>query len=302
MWSASPWWPYGRWRPRPAEGPRAGMYRAAAPRGQQGQVALPRHRPGVVVAQRIVQHPGRPQEIPGDPRQAGRAHRAHGSSRRGERPCGLRGVLAPRRTARATCGEGRGLLPGGGFGRAGSCLRGAAPHRRDAPRARAPFLDTDPGQREASPPWYGLAIQACNAPLQSRGVVAGVGHHDCSARPEGAPLGARPMVTTAHPLSRGPRNHRSATAWHGTITAPWAGPTGKASPREAPRQHQHGPRHPTAWAQGRGRHRRLEALEPCAKVHRGLLRRLRVAGVVDDHSLTALREKPFHRCTCWRRY
>jgi hypothetical protein len=93
------------------------------------------------------------------------------------------------------------------------------------------------------------------------GVLAGFGHHDFIARQQVDTVGAIQMVTKEHPTERGPRDYRREKALHGTITAPWAGPTGHASHRDTPRHHQHGQRHPPELAQGRGRHLRLEALE-----------------------------------------
>ena len=237
----------------------AGQRRLAAPRGKQGYVALPRHRPGVVVSNMTVQHPGRQRAIPGDQFQDGVEQRAKVQSLRGEGHFGLCGVLAALRTPRATCGEGRFGLPGCGFGLASSLLRGAAHNLRYAPRERAPFLETDPGPRAASQPWSGLALQTGKEPLQSLGVFAGFGHHDFIARQQVDPCGAIPLVTKEPPTARGPRAYRRDNAWHGTLTAPWAGPTGHAAHRDAPRHHPHGQRHPAEVAQGRGRHRRLEA-------------------------------------------
>jgi hypothetical protein len=78
------------------------------------------------------------------------------------------------------------------------------------------------------------------------GVLARFGHHDFIARQEVDVLGALHVVTKEHPTARGPRDHRREQRLHGTITAPWAGPTGHASHRDAPCHDQHGTSNPTA--------------------------------------------------------
>jgi hypothetical protein len=200
-------------------------------------------------------------------------------------------------------GDGRFRRPGCCVGRAGRWLRGAAHTRRDAHRERGPCLGAAHGQPAARQPWPGLAIQTGTAPSPSMGVLARVGHPAFSARQAVDLLGAIPVVTTAHPLERGPRAQRRDNALHGTITAPWAGPPGPASPRDAPCHDPHGTSHPTAWASGRRRHLGWEPSDTRSQVHWGLPRRWSsLEVVVDDNSPIALRWKPFQVRVFWRRY
>jgi hypothetical protein len=84
--------------------------------------------------------------------------------------------------------------------------------------------------------------------MQSMGVLARCGHHDVIASQEGGIRGARQVVTKEHPKQRGPRDHRGEKTLHSPITAPWAGPTGQASHRDAPRHDQPGSSKPAALA------------------------------------------------------
>ena len=113
---------------------------------------------------------------------------------------------------------------------------------------RAPRLGADQGPQAEGQPRHWRAIPTGKAPIQAMGVLARVGHHDVIASQEVTLLCTLQLVTKAHPQQRGPRDHRGEQAVHGTITAPWAGPTGHASHRDASRQDPEGRSHPAALA------------------------------------------------------
>ena len=110
------------------------------------------------------------------------------------------------------------------------------------------------------------------------------------------------MLTEKHPKQYGPRKRLREKTLAGAVTAIFARPVGDAQHGYSARHQQHGHSNPMQWAQSRCGHKGLEALEKCYNCHRGLLRRLRVAVVMDYNSTTALRWKPFHVRVFWRRY
>ena len=274
--------------------------RRAAPLGKQVQVARPGDRQGVAVANMTVQSQVRQGARPGDPVEEGVAPGTKRPSLGGEGHVCWAVVRTPLRRPRAAFGDGWCPLLGCCRRLAGSLLGWAAHPRLDVHRERAPFREADQGQPAAGQPRHWLAIQTGKESIQSVGVLARFGHHDCIASQAGDLRCAIPGVTTAHPKQRGPRDHRGENTLHGTLTAPWTGPTGPASHRDAPRHDQHGSSHPAAWAEGRRRHRGMEPLHQCDHGHGGLpCRWLSVEGVVDDNSTTVLRPKPFHvSCPC----
>jgi len=133
-------------------------------------------------------------------------------------------------------------------------------------------------------------------------MFAGFGGDDFIAHQQLPCPGTVDMMTKEPPKQRVPRDHRREKALHSAVATPCPCPARAAQYGDPSRHHQHGPGNPAAVAQGRCRDMGLEALEKCYNVHRGLLRRLRVEGVVDDNSTTALRQKPFHVSAFWRRY
>jgi len=133
-------------------------------------------------------------------------------------------------------------------------------------------------------------------------MFAGFGGDDFIAHQQLPCPGTVDMMTKEPPKQRGPRDHRREKALHSAVATPCPCPARAAQHGDPSRHHQHGPGNPAAVAQGRCRDMGLEALEKCYNVHRGLLRRLRVEGVVDYNSTTALRQKPFHVSAFWRRY
>jgi len=82
----------------------------------------------------------------------------------------------------------RGLCPfgrlGSRFGLASCLFRVAADDLLDTHWKRPPFLDAHQGESEEGKPWYRLAIQAGEEPIEAMGVLAGFCHDDFIARDE----------------------------------------------------------------------------------------------------------------------
>jgi hypothetical protein len=258
--------------------------------------------PGVGMANVTIPHQGGQRDNRGDPVQPGVDHAWDPSPLRPQRHFGLGLVLTALWTPTATLCSGRWWLLGARVRLAGSVLCVAAHALLDAHRARAPFLDTDPREGKAGPSWHWLAVQTGKAPIQAVGVLACCGDPHCIARQEVERLGTVPMLTAAAPPPHRPWHGLGEQARHGAIAAPLAGPAGQAPHGDASGHDQQGACDPPEVAEGRRRHRGSETLEQCSHVHTGLLRRLRVAVVVDDNSSIVLRQKPFQVHAFWRRY
>ena len=258
--------------------------------------------PGVVMANVTIPHQGGHRDHLGDQVQHGVDQALDPSPRRRQRHVGLGVVLTALWTPTATLCRGRVWRLGARVRLAGSLLGGAAHALLDAHRARAPFLDPDPRAGTAGPSWHWRAVPTGPAPIQAVGGLAGVGDHHGIARQEVEMIGTVPMLTAEAPPPHRPWPGLGDTALHGAIAAPLAGPAGKPAHGDASGHDQPGACDPTAWAEGRRRHLGSETLEQGSHVHTGLLRRWRVAVVVDDNASLVRRQKPFHVHAFWRRY
>src|SRR5262252_4982855 len=125
------------------------------------------------------------------------------------------------------------------------------------------------------------------------GMRAGFRDDDFIARDEVDISRAVHMLTKEYPKQHRPREDSGEEALDGAVAAAFASPARDAQNRDASRHHQQGQGYPTQSAVGRRCDMGSEALEKCYNVHHGLLRRLRVAVVVDDNSTLDLRSKPY---------
>jgi hypothetical protein len=182
---------------------------------------------------------------------------------------------------------------GSRFGLASGLFRIAADDLLDAHRKRPPFLDAHQGEREEGKPWYWLAVQAGEEPIEAMGVLAGFRDDDFIARDEVDISRAVHMLTKEYPKQHRPGQDSGKEALDGAIAAAFASPARDAQHRDASSHHQQGQGYPTQAVVGRRGDMGSEALEKCYNVHHGLLRRLRVAVVVDDNSTIDLRQKPY---------
>jgi hypothetical protein len=265
-------------------------------------MAWSRHVHGLVVANVPIQHHGSHRDRRRHPLPHGGDQAVDLPQRRGSCDVGLVFVLTALGPSAATLAGGRLLRLGCRFGLTGRLRRVTAPHLLDRPRKRAPCLGTDPRSGEEGQPWHGLAVQTGKEPIQTMGVWTRCRDHDFIASPEIDLSWPVQMLTQEHPKPRGPGPHRGEKTWPGPITAPWPSPPGQAQHGDAACHDQPSQGNPVELAQGGHRHLGSEALEQCSQVHEGLLRRSRVAVVVDDNSPRVLRQKPSQVRRFWRRY
>ena len=143
------------------------------------------------------------------------------------------------------------------------------PSSGDADGKRTPLPGAHQGQREASQPWYWLAIEAGKEAIEPMGVLARFGGYDFIADQQVDFISTVEMLTKEHPKQHGPRQYLGEKALHRPITAAWARPAGDAQHRHASRHDQQS-RHNTAQlAQSRYRYMGSEALAKCYNVHWG---------------------------------
>ena len=225
-----------------------GQRRITPELGNQVQVALPRHRQGVVVAEVPVEHHVGQPDTPGAEFQQGVAHAGDAPELWCEGPVGLGFVLAALWTSRAPPCGGRWLLLGCCLGLAGSFLRFTAHDLLDAHREGAPCVDTHEREGKEGSPGDRLPGQTGEETIQPVGVFARFGHHHFVANQQGDLIWTVAMLTKEHPKQHGPREGLGEKALDGAVTAAFARPARDPQHRDPSRQHQHGQSHPTQLA------------------------------------------------------